>query len=252
MGNAPTSICQSSRSEWHVRHIKMRMKGLSLTGTFVNTGAILAGSLIGISAGKFLPERIKTIAMQALGLSVVLIGLRMALSGKEPIVAIGCVLLGAITGELIKIEQGVEHIGVWLKARSRSDSSTFVQGFVSASILYLTGAMMIVGSIQDGTVGDASTLYIKSLLDGVASVALSSTLGIGVAFSALSVLLVQGSITLLSSKLLFMQNPAVLDAVTAAGGLLILGIGTNLLELTKIRIGNFLPALLYAILWAII
>ena len=223
-----------------------------MTGTFVNTGAILAGSLIGISAGKFLPERIKTIAMQALGLSVVLIGLKMALSGKEPIVAIGCVLLGAITGELIKIEQGVEHIGVWLKARFRSDSSTFVQGFVSASILYLTGAMMIVGSIQDGTVGDASTLYIKSLLDGVASVALSSTLGIGVAFSALSVLIVQGSITLLSSKLLFMQNPAVLDAVTAAGGLLILGIGTNLLELTKIRIGNFLPALLYAILWAVL
>lgn len=222
-----------------------------MTGTLVNTGAILAGSLIGISAGKFLPERIKTIAMQALGLSVVLIGLKMALSGKEPIVAIGCVLLGAITGELIKIEQGVEHIGEWLKARSRSNSTTFVQGFVSASILYLTGAMMIVGSIQDGTVGDASTLYIKALLDGVASVALSSTLGIGVAFSALSVLLVQGAITLLSSKLLFMQNPAVLDAITAAGGLLILGIGTNLLELTKIRIGNFLPALLYAILWAV-
>ena len=251
MGNALTSICQSSRSEWHVRHIKMRMKGLSLTGTFVNTGAILAGSLIGISAGKFLPERIKTIAMQALGLSVVLIGLRMALSGKEPIIAIGCVLLGAITGELIKIEQGVERIGEWLKARFRSDSSTFVQGFVSASILYLTGAMMIVGSIQDGTVGDASTLYIKSLLDGVASIAFSSSLGIGVAFSALSVLLVQGSITLLSSKLLFLQNPAVLDAVTASGGILILGIGTNLLELTKIRIGNFLPALLYAILWAV-
>lgn len=222
-----------------------------MTGTFVNTGAILAGSIIGISAGKFLPERIKTIAMQALGLSVALIGLKMALSGKEPIVAIGCVLLGAITGEVIKIEQAVERIGEWLKARFRSDSSTFVQGFVSASILYLTGAMMIVGSIQDGTTGDASTLYIKSLLDGVASVALSSTLGIGVAFSALSVLLVQGSITLLSSKLLFMQNPAVLDAVTAAGGLLILGIGTNLLELTKIRIGNFLPALLYAILWAV-
>lgn len=189
--------------------------------------------------------------MQALGLSVVLLGLKMALSGKEPIVAIGCVLLGAITGELLKIEQAVERIGEWLKTRSRSDSSTFVQGFVSASILYLTGAMMIVGSIQDGTVGDASTLYIKSLLDGVASVALSSTLGIGVAFSALSVLIVQGSITLLSSKLLSMQNPTVLDAVTAAGGLLILGIGTNLLEFTKIRIGNFLPALLYAILWAV-
>jgi hypothetical protein len=223
-----------------------------LTGTIVNTGAILAGSFIGISAGKFLPDRIKTIAVQALGLSVVLIGLKMALSGKEPIVTIGCVLLGAITGELIKIEQGTERLGEWLKARARSDSSTFVQGFVSASILYLTGAMMIVGSIQDGTVGDASTLYTKALLDGVASVALSSTLGIGVAFSALSVLLVQGSITLLASKLLFMQNPDVLDAVTASGGLLILGIGTNVLGLTKIRIGNFLPALLYAILWVVL
>ena len=223
-----------------------------MTGTIVNTGAILAGSFIGISAGKFLPERIKTIAVQALGLSVVLIGLKMALSGKEPIVTIGCVLLGAITGELIKIEQGTERLGEWLKTRARSDSSTFVQGFVSASVLYLTGAMMIVGSIQDGTVGDASTLYTKALLDGVASVALSSTLGIGVAFSALSVLLVQGSITLLASKLLFMQNPDVLDAVTASGGLLIVGIGTNVLGLTKIKIGNFLPALLYAILWVIL
>lgn len=223
-----------------------------MTGTIVNTGAILAGSFIGISAGKFLPERIKTIAVQALGLSVVLIGLKMALSGKEPIVTIGCVLLGAITGELIKIEQGTERLGEWLKTRARSDSSTFVQGFVSASVLYLTGAMMIVGSIQDGTVGDASTLYTKALLDGVASVTLSSTLGIGVAFSALSVLLVQGSITLLASKLLFMQNPDVLDAVTASGGLLIVGIGTNVLGLTKIKIGNFLPALLYAILWVIL
>lgn len=223
-----------------------------MTGTIVNTGAILAGSFIGISAGKFLPERIKTIVVQALGLSVVLIGLKMALSGKEPIVTIGCVLLGAITGELIKIEQGIERLGEWLKTRTRSDSSTFVQGFVSASVLYLTGPMMIVGSIQDGTAGDASTLYVKSLLDGVASVALSSTLGIGVAFSALSVLLVQGSITLLASKLLFMQNPAVLDAVAASGGLLILGIGTNVLGLTKIKIGNFLPALLYAILWVIL
>ncbi len=223
-----------------------------MTGTFVNTGAILAGSLIGISAGKYLPDRIKKTVMQALGLSVVLIGLKMALSGKEPIITIGCVLLGAISGELLKIEDGIKHVGEWLKARARSDSSTFVQGFVSASILYLTGAMMIVGSIQDGSTGDANILYIKSLLDGVASIALSSTLGIGVAFSALSVLVVQGSITLLAAKIHFMQNPAVLDAVTASGGLLILGIGANLLELTKIRLANFLPALFYAILWAVV
>jgi uncharacterized membrane protein YqgA involved in biofilm formation len=189
--------------------------------------------------------------MQGLGLSVILIGLQMALSGKEPLTAIGCLLAGAVTGELLRIEQGVERVGEWLKMRTGSSSSTFVQGFVSASILYLTGAMMIVGCIQDGTISDIRTLAIKSLLDGVASVALASTLGAGVTFSALSVLLVQGALTLLASHLSFLREPAVLSAVTATGGLVILGIGITLLNLTRIRIGNFLPALFYAIAWAV-
>jgi uncharacterized membrane protein YqgA involved in biofilm formation len=221
-----------------------------LTGTFVNAGAIFAGSLVGVAAGKHLPERLKTAVMQAIGLAVILIGLQMALSGKESLTSIGCLLLGALTGELLRIEQGVEHIGKWLQSKTGSDSSTFVQGFVSASLLYLTGAMMIVGAIQDGTVGDTRTLYIKSLLDGVASIALSSTLGAGVAFSALSVLLVQGGVTLLAAHLHFLREPAVLDAVTATGGLIILGIGINLMNMARIRIGNFLPALFYAIAWA--
>lgn len=221
-----------------------------MTGTFVNAGAILAGSLVGMAAGKRLPERIKTILMQGLGLAVILIGLQMALSGKEPLVAIGCLLTGALTGELLRIERGVELIGEWLKAQTGSGSATFVRGFVSASVLYLTGAMMIVGAIQDGTVGDSRTLYMKSLLDGFASLVLSSTLGAGVAFSALSVLLIQGGVTLLAAHLDFLREAAVLDAVTATGGLIILGIGINLLEMARIRIGNFLPALFYAIVWA--
>jgi len=228
-----------------------QQEGNPLTGTWVNTGAILAGSLMGMTVGKHLPERLKTIVMQGLGLSVILVGLQMALSGQGSLTAIGCLLLGALTGEFLRIEQGIERIGGWLKRRAGSGSATFVQGFVTASILYLTGAMVIVGSIQDGTVGDASTLYVKSLLDGVASVALSSTLGVGVAFSALSVLVVQGAITLLASHLHFLQEPAVLTAVTATGGLMILGIGINLMEMARIRIGNFLPALFYAILWAV-
>jgi uncharacterized membrane protein YqgA involved in biofilm formation len=223
---------------------------IGLTGTFVNTGAIVVGSLVGLVAGRHLSERIKTTVMQGLGLSVILIGLQMALSGKEPLTAIGCLLLGALTGELFRIEQGVEWIGEWLRTRTGSSSSTFVQGFVSASVLYLTGAMMIVGAIQDGTVGDTRTLYIKSLLDCVASVALASTLGPGVAFSSLSVLLVQGGVTLLAARLHFLREPAVLAAVTATGGLIILGIGINLMNMARIRIGNFLPALLYAIVWA--
>jgi uncharacterized membrane protein YqgA involved in biofilm formation len=190
--------------------------------------------------------------MQALGLSVLGIGLKMALSGENMIAPIGYLLLGGITGELLRIEDRIERAGEWLKKRSGANSSSFVQGFVSASLLYLVGAMMIVGSIQDGTMGDPSTLYVKSLLDGVASIALASTFGMGVAFSALSVLVVQGSITLLASKLLFLQSPVVLDAVTATGGLLIIGIGINLLELKIIRTGNLLPALAYAIIGALI
>lgn len=221
-----------------------------MTGTLVNSGAILAGSLVGIAVGRHVSERLKSIVMQALGLSVMLIGLQMALTGKEIVMTISCLLIGGVTGELIDIEKWLERTAERLKARFRSDSSTFVQGFVSSSLLYLTGAMMIVGSIQDGTAGDPHTLYVKSLLDGVASVALASSLGVGVAFSALSVLVVQGAITLMAAQLLFLRNPAVLDAVAATGGVLILAIGINLLDLKRIRVGNLLPAVFYAIAWA--
>ncbi|MCD6486260.1 MAG: DUF554 domain-containing protein [Syntrophobacterales bacterium] len=222
-----------------------------MNGTLVNTAAIIAGGLIGVSASGYLPERIRNIMIQALGLSVVLVGLKMALFVTDLIVTIGCLLVGAITGELIRIEYWIARLGKWMRVRFKSNSSTFAEGFMSASILYLTGAMMIVGSIQDGTVGDSTTLYVKSLLDGVISIPLASTFGIGVAFSAIPVFLVQGSVTLLASHLLFMQDPDVLNAVTATGGLLIVGIGTNLLKITKIPIGNFLPAIFYAIAWAV-
>jgi len=222
-----------------------------LTGTIVNTGAVVVGGLIGLAAGRRIPERMKTILMQTLGLSTLLIGLQMALSTKEVIPIVGSLLLGALTGEILRIEDGLEHIGHWLKKRAKSDSSTFVEGFVTASLLYCTGAMVIVGSIQDGTTGNATTLYIKSMLDGVASIAFASTLGIGVLFSAVSVFLVQGFITLLASQLAFLQEPAVLTAINSTGGLLIVAIAINLLSVAKIRIGNLLPALVYAVLLAL-
>lgn len=218
-----------------------------MTGTLVNTAAVLAGSLLGVAAGKRLPERFKSILMQALGLSVLLLGLQMALSGTRPLLSIGSLLVGALVGEALRVEHGLTELGSWLRSRLRSRSGTFVEGFVSASLLYCTGAMMIVGSIQDGTIGDPSTLYVKALLDGVASVALASSLGIGVAFSAATVLVTQGAITLLASQLLFLQDPAVLEAVTATGGLLIVAIGLNLLDVAKIRTGNLMPAVFFAI-----
>ena len=219
-----------------------------MIGTLVNTGAVVIGGAIGLTAGTRLPERIKAILMQALGLAVLSIGLRMALEAQHALLAIACLLLGGITGELLRIEQRLEELGETLRQLLRSDSSRFVEGFVSATLLYLTGAMTIVGSIRDGTVGDSSILLLKALLDGVASVALASSLGVGVIFSALPVLVVQGGITLLAGQLAFLSQPAVLDAVNATGGLLILGIGINLLDIGRIRVGNLLPAVLYAII----
>jgi len=220
-----------------------------MTGTIVNSAAILAGSALGIAAGSRLNERLKTTIMQALGLAVLVVGIQMALAATELIPAIGCVLLGALTGELLGIEEGMAALGDRFRRLFHSRSGTFTEGFVTASILYITGAMVVIGSIQDGTTGDTRVLYVKSMLDGTASLALASSLGAGVALSALSVFVVQGSITLLASKLLFLQDPAVLSTITSAGGILIVGIGINLLEIRKIAVGNMIPAIVYAALW---
>lgn len=223
-----------------------------MKGTLVNSGAIMAGSIIGIMAGQRFPDRFRTAVMHALGLAVLVIGAQMALSGKDLLLMTGSLLLGALAGELCRLEDRLEAVGAFLKARFRSGSSTFVEGFVTASVLYITGAMVIVGSIQEGTTGNAEILYTKSILDGVASVAFASTYGVGVAFSALTVFAVQGSITLLASSLHFLQSPAVLEAVTATGGVLILGIGLNLLGVVRIRVGNLVPGLVFAIIWALL
>lgn len=223
-----------------------------MTGTLVNASAVVAGSMVGIYAGRHITDNIRETLMHALGLAVVVIGLKMALTAQDLIPSVACLLLGGITGELLRIESGIAWIGSRLKERFKSGSATFVQGFVSATVLYLAGAMTIVGCIQEGTTGDASVLYLKSLLDGVASIALTSTLGIGVAFSALSVLVVQGSLTIIASYLTFLQEPAVLASITATGGLIILGIGINLLGVLKIRVGNLVPALVYAVIYPLL
>ncbi len=222
-----------------------------MTGTLVNTGAIVAGALIGVAAGNQISERYKSILMQALGLSVIFIGLRMAFEATSDLVVVGSLLLGAITGEILAIEDKMARVGAFLQKRFAKGSTTFIEGFVTASVIYVTGAMMIVGSIKDGTVGDPTILYIKALLDGVCSVVLASTLGIGVAFSALTVLVAQGAVTLLASRLAFLETPAVLSAINGVGGLMILAIGLNLLEITKIRTGNLLPGLIFAIIGAL-
>ncbi|MDD4587675.1 MAG: DUF554 domain-containing protein [Heliobacteriaceae bacterium] len=218
-----------------------------MIGTVVNSGAIVAGALVGTLLQKAIPEKYKTTVMQGIGLAVVIIGIQMGLETKNPLIVVGALVLGALTGEAAGVEDGLEKIGRWLQGKIGSRHGNVVRGFVTASLVYCVGAMAIMGSLQDGLTGDPSILYIKSILDGVTAIVFASTLGIGVAFSVVPVFLYQGSITLGAVYLQPFLEPAMIREMTATGGLLILGIGLNLLAITKIRVGNLLPGLLFAL-----
>jgi uncharacterized membrane protein YqgA involved in biofilm formation len=223
-----------------------------MKGTLVNTATVIIGSLIGLAIGSRFTEKIKTIVLQALGLCTLLIGMKMAFKTDSILLVICSLALGGITGELLKIEDGLEKIGEMIKRNVKSESGTFVLGFVTASLVFCVGPMTIVGSIQDGISGNADTLYAKSMLDGFASIAFASSLGVGVFFSFLTVLIFQGALTILGSQLAFLVEPSILNELTATGGLMILGIGFYLLDIKRIKVGNFLPALVYVVILALL
>ncbi len=223
-----------------------------MKGTLVNTATVIIGSLIGLAVGSRFTEKIKTIVLQALGLCTFLIGIKMAFKTDNILLVICSLALGGITGELLKIEDGLEKIGEIIKSKVKSGSGTFVLGFVTASLVFCVGPMTIVGSIQDGISGNADTLYAKSMLDGFASIAFASSLGVGVFFSFLTVLIFQGALTILGSQLTFLVEPSILNELTATGGLMILGIGFYLLDIKRIKVGNFLPALVFVVILALI
>jgi len=219
-----------------------------MKGTLVNTATVLLGSSLGLLIGSRLSEKIKTMVMHALGLSTLLIGLQMAFKTENILFVIGSLAVGGIIGELIGLEEHLESLGEFIKKKVKSESGSFVLGFVTSSLVFCIGPMTIVGSIQDGVSGDAGLLYAKSVLDGFASLIFASTLGVGVVFSSLTVLIFQGGLTILGSKLSFLLRPEVLDELIATGGLIIVGIGFYLLGIKKIKVGNFLPALVVVVI----
>jgi uncharacterized membrane protein YqgA involved in biofilm formation len=223
-----------------------------MKGTLVNTGTVILGALVGMGVGSRLPEKVKQIVLYALGLSTILIGMKMALNGQKILIIVTSLAAGGIVGEFINIEQKLENLAESIKSKLKSDSAHFVAGFVTASLVFCVGPMTIVGALEDGMKGDASVLYAKSVLDGFAALAFASGLGIGVLFSAVTVLVYQGLLTLLGQKLAFLLKPEVLDELSATGGLLIVGIGLLLLDIKKIRVANFLPALVIVVILATI
>jgi uncharacterized membrane protein YqgA involved in biofilm formation len=223
-----------------------------MTGTIVNTATVIVGSSIGLLIGTRFSERINTIVMHALGLSTLLIGFQMAFKTENILLVIGSLALGGIIGELIKLEEGLEALGEFIKRKVKSKSGDFVLGFVTSSLVFCIGPLTIVGSIQDGVSGNASVLYAKSLLDGFASIVFASSLGVGVIFSSLTVLIFQGGLTILGTKLSFLLRPEILNELIATGGLIIVAIGIFLLGIKKIKVGNFLPALVVVVVLALI
>ena len=222
-----------------------------MTGTYINIAAILVGSAIGLLFGARLSDHLKNTVIAGMGLFTSAVGMQMFLKTENALIVLGALIFGAILGEWWGVEDAIQKLGAWLEKKfmggSEGTSSKFVRGFLTASVLYCTGPMAVLGAISDGLKGDYLTLSIKSVLDGFISVAFASTLGIGVAFAALPVLIYQGAISLLASQLNAIINTSMMNEMTATGGVLLIGIGiSSLLEIKKIRVGNFLPALVIA------
>ena len=225
-----------------------------MTGTLINIGTVLAGTLIGVTVGSRLPEGMRQRVLAGLGMVTLVIGVDLALAwGREdtsqstPLYVLGGVLIGGLIGEALGIERRLEALGDQVQARlSTTEGSTISEGFVSASLLFCVGSLTVVGSIQDGLTGDYQTLATKAVLDGFAAVALAAGLGWGVGLSTLSILLVQGGITLGAGVFDDVLQGEALAVLTSAGGVTIIGISLKLLELKDVRVGNSLPALVVA------
>jgi uncharacterized membrane protein YqgA involved in biofilm formation len=244
-------------------------------GTLVNAGAIVVGAAVGLLFGHLIPKRIRTTTIQAMGLAILVLGLQMALDprvdaakipyqGRLPyhpnlLIVVGGLALGSILGELLHLERRLEQLGERLQALTSKASPlevvgdgaegtggrSLVEGFVTASLLYCVGAMAVIGSIQDA-VGQPQVLFVKAMLDGILSIMLASTLGVGVAFSALPLFLYQGGITLAAGSVAPFLTVPVLATLTATGGMLIAAIGLDLTGIKRLPIGNMLPGVFVA------
>ena len=214
-------------------------------GTLVNTATVLVGGLLGLRFGKRVPERMRESVVRVIGLATVALGLRDVLRTENLIFPLLGMVAGVIIGEALRIEERISGIGSRLQRRfaSGADGSAFVRGFLTASLLYVVGPLTVLGAIEDGSGATPNLYLIKASLDGFMSVVFASIYGVGVLFSAASVFVVQGGLTLLGSQIDSLLVGRVETELYAAGGLAVMAIGLNLLEIAKIRVGSMLPGL---------
>ncbi|GHT35607.1 membrane protein [Bacteroidia bacterium] len=216
-----------------------------MIGTIVNTVAIVAGSGIGLLFKKNFPEKYETIYFQAVGLFTVLLGVKMSLDVASPLLVVLSLILGGFAGVWLKLNEKVEHLGSFIKSRTKSKNDRFTEGLTTGFLLFCMGSMTIVGCIEEGLNGQTSDLLLtKSVMDFFSSIMLALALGIGVMFSAVLLFLFQGGITLLVSLLGKGIAPEIINEITVVGGIILIGLSFVLLKIKNIEIINFLPSLL--------
>ncbi|EOH87286.1 DUF554 domain-containing protein [Enterococcus pallens] len=226
-----------------------------LLGSIVNGLAIVGGSLSGIVL-KNMTEQTKDTVTKGISLGVIALAIQMAIQASSFILIIISICIGGMIGEFLKIEDGMNNLGLFLERKFARGNSNFAEGFVTATLIYLIGSMGIIGAIESGVAGNHQTLFTKAVMDGFMSIMLTASLGVGVLFSAFPVVLYQGAITIFASFIVKYLPQELLDVlmheISAIGGLMILGIGLNIIKLTKIRVSNFLPSILVLIAFLIL
>lgn len=223
-----------------------------MLGTIVNSISVIVGCLVGLLVKDRLTEKIGTTIMNGLALCTLYIGISGALNGGDTLIMIISVAIGALIGEIIDIDKWLNKLGYYLESKFKSNKEndiSIAEGFITSSLLFCVGAMAIVGSLESGLKGNHNTLFTKSVLDGISSIIFTSSLGIGVIFSSFSVFVYQGVITLAAEFLSGVLSTTVITNMSAVGGLLIIGLGLNMLGITKIKIANLLPAIFLPILF---
>ena len=224
-----------------------------MIGTLINAGAVIAGGSIGLLLKKNMPERVTTIYFQAIGLFTLAIGISMVYRMQHIIIIVSSLAIGSLLGEWLNLESGVERLSDYFKRKMRIGSEKFSDGLTTAFLMYCIGSMTILGAIQEGTGGSPDLLMTKSLMDGFASILLASAFGVGVLVSAIPLLIFQGGITLLAMYAGSFFSPEIIQGLTSVGGILLIGLAIDILEIKKLRILNMIPALLIVVflLWLI-
>lgn len=223
-----------------------------MLAVFVNALTVILGSILGILLNKRLKEEYTKTIIACMGICTMVIGITGAIATSNIIIVIVCLVLGTILGELVKLESRLDGAGNWLKKKvPQNGNSRFTEGFVTASLLFCVGSMSIMGSFEAGLQNDYDIIFAKSAMDGIMAVTLSATMGLGVIFSALTVIIYQGALTLLAGVVAPILSDPVITEMSAVGGVMLIATGMNIIGLTKerIRVGNMLPALILLVIW---